>query len=48
MMEEEYMQIPEFNPRELQVVAEIPDFFGGPGIPIYSFPVPGKEAVRAL
>jgi hypothetical protein len=42
------MQIPKFNPGELQVVAEVPDFFGGPGIPIYNFPVTGKEAVRAL
>jgi len=42
------VQIPKFNPGELQVVAEAPDFFGGPGIPIYNFPVTGKEAVRAL
>jgi hypothetical protein len=42
------MQIPKFNPRELQVIAEKPNHFGGPGIPIYSFPVTGKKAVRAL
>jgi hypothetical protein len=42
------MQNPKFDTKELQVVAEMPDFFGGPGIPIYSFPVAGKEAVRAL
>ena len=42
------MQNPKFNARELQVVAEMPDFFGGPGIPVYNFPVAGKEAVRAL
>jgi len=42
------MPIPKFNPAELKIVAEAPDFFGGPGIPIYDFPVTGKEAVRAL
>jgi hypothetical protein len=42
------MQIPKFDPSELQVVAEVPNFFGGPGIPIYNFPATGKEAVRAL
>jgi hypothetical protein len=42
------MQIRKFNAGELKVVAESPDFFGGPAIPIYSFPVTGKEAVRAL
>jgi hypothetical protein len=47
-MKREYMKNPKFNPSELQVVAEMPDFFGGPGIPIYNFPVAGKEAVRAL
>ena len=48
MMKGEYMQIPKFNAAELKIVAEAPDFFGGPAIPIYSFPVTGKEAVRAL
>ena len=48
MMKGEYMQIPKFNAEELKVVAEAPDFFGGPAIPIYNFPVTGKEAVRAL
>lgn len=42
------MQIPRFTPGELQVVAEAPNFFGGPGIPIFNFPVTGREAVRAL
>jgi hypothetical protein len=42
------MQIPKFNPEELRVVAEVPNYFGGPGIPIYNFPVSGKEAVHAL
>jgi hypothetical protein len=42
------MQIPKFNLGELRVVAETPAFLGRPGIPIYSFPVMGKEAVRAL
>ncbi len=42
------MPIPKFNPAELQVVAEKPNRFGGPGIPIYSFPATGKEAVRGL
>jgi hypothetical protein len=48
MMKGESMQNPKFNPSELQVVAEAPDLFGGPSIPIYNFPVTGKEAIRAL
>jgi hypothetical protein len=47
-MKGEYMQIPKFNPAELKVVAEKPGIMGRPGVPIYSFPVTGKEAVRAL
>ncbi len=42
------MHLPIFSPNELQVIAEMPDFFGGPAIPIYNFPVAGKEAIKAL
>jgi hypothetical protein len=42
------MQIPKFHSDELKVVAEAPDFFGDPRIPIYNFPVTRKEAVRSL
>lgn len=43
------MPIPVFDPNELKVVAEIPDFFGSPNpIPVFNTPATGKEAVRAL
>ncbi|ACL19938.1 hypothetical protein Dhaf_1897 [Desulfitobacterium hafniense DCB-2] len=42
------MSIPKFDPSELKVIAEIPNRFGYQPIPIYNFPVTGKEAIKAL
>ncbi|UWG96701.1 methyltransferase [Dehalobacter sp. DCM] len=43
------MTIPKFDPNELKIVAENPDFFGDPEpIPVYNTPATGKEAVKAL
>ena len=39
------MKIP-FNEKELQVVGEIPNFFGGPGTPIYNYPMDMFELVK--
>lgn len=41
------MPIP-FNEAELNVVSEIPSYFGGPATPIYDFPVSPKEAYAAM
>ena len=41
------MAIPKFDPKELNVVAEIPSVLGGP-TPVYDYPVSGKEACVAL
>jgi hypothetical protein len=43
------MAIPRFDPKELEVVRELPSFFpGAPGTPVYNFPVGFKEAYKAL
>ena len=42
------MAVPAFDPKELTVVREIPGRFGGPPVPVYSFPVTPKEAQIAL
>jgi hypothetical protein len=42
------MKIPEFSPDEMKVVAEIPDMFRGPSVPVFNTPVTAKEAVHAL
>lgn len=42
------MTIPEFDPKELTVVGETPNMLGGPQIPIYNFPVKGKQGVLAV
>ena len=42
------MAIPEFDPKELTVVGEVPNMLGGPGIPIYTFPVTAKEGVLSI
>ena len=41
------MSIP-FDPSELKVVSEIPSFFGGPGTPVYNFPVTPREAFAGM
>lgn len=42
------MSIPKFDSKELTVIGEAPNIIGGPGTPIYSFPIDPKEAVKAL
>ena len=42
------MAVPAFDPKELNVVREIPGMFGGPPTPVYDFPVTPKEAFIAL
>ena len=44
------MPAPKFDPKELTVAAEVPNFRfpDAPPIPLYSFPVTPKEAFRAL
>lgn len=42
------MSVPKFDPNELIVTAELPNLFGGQPIPIYNYPVTGKEAVKAF
>jgi hypothetical protein len=43
------MTIPRFDPRELKVIQEIPSAFPDfPSAPMYDFPVPPKEAYKAL
>ena len=43
------MAVPAFDPKELEVVAELPSRFGfGPPTPIYSYPVAPKDAQVAL
>ena len=42
------MAIPAFDPKELTVVNEVPNRFGGQPIPIYDFPITPKEACIAL
>lgn len=37
-----------FDPKELEIVSTLPDFFGGPDAPIYNFPVSPREAYIAL
>ena len=41
------MSIP-FDEKELEVVGEVPGFFGGPGTPIYNFPVTPLEGYKAM
>ena len=41
------MAVPKFDPKELEVVGEVPELFGMPPMPIYSYPVTVKEAVNA-
>ena len=43
------MSVPAFDPKELEVVAEIPSRFGtGAPTPVYNFPVKPREALIAL
>jgi len=42
------MVIREFDPKELTVVGESPNIMGGPGIPVYNFPVTGKQAAISV
>jgi hypothetical protein len=41
------MAIP-FDPKELEITGEIPGYGGAPSTPVYAFPVPVREAYRAL
>jgi len=41
------MTIPKFDPKELNVVGELPGFFGAPPTPLYDFPVSRKDAYLA-
>ncbi len=40
------MPIPKFDQKELTIASEVPSRFGGPNIPVYSYPVTPKEACR--
>ena len=42
------MAVPKFDPKELDIVFEMPSFPGAPTTPVYSFPVTPKEAVIAM
>ena len=43
------MAVPAFDPKELNIVEELPGFFpGAPTTPRYDFPIPMREAVLAL
>ncbi|KPU45586.1 uroporphyrinogen decarboxylase (URO-D) [Oxobacter pfennigii] len=41
------MAVPKFDEKELKVVGEVPNRFGGPPTPLYDFPVSRKEAYIA-
>lgn len=42
------MSVPAFDPKELNVVSEVPGYFGRPATPIYDFPVAPKIAYRSM
>ena len=42
------MAAPKFDPRELEIIFEMPSFPGAPTTPVYSFPVTPKNAVIAM
>lgn len=41
------MSVPKFNEKELKIVGEVPNMFGGPATPLYDYPVTPKEAYIA-
>ena len=41
------MAVPKFDPAELKIAYEKPGFGGGPGTPVYSYPVSPKEGMKA-
>ncbi|MFA0815451.1 MAG: uroporphyrinogen decarboxylase family protein [Anaerofustis sp.] len=38
----------QFDESELQITGEIPGMFGGPGFPLYNFPITPKESYKSL
>ncbi|MGD9209973.1 MAG: uroporphyrinogen decarboxylase family protein [Desulfobacteraceae bacterium] len=42
------MAIPEFDPKELTIEGRVPSIKEGPGIPVYKFPVSGKEGILSV
>ena len=42
------MAVPKFDPNEMIIAAELPSFPGAPTIPVFSFPMTPKNAVKAM
>lgn len=42
------MKLPKFDKRELEVQSVVPSMFGTPERPVFNYPIPMKQAIRAM